>query len=327
MEMGENELPTYYEFISKAFASYRSVFEKSELFPSQNISFIDDVKQRKLVTRCDVVLLFLCAIFWTLMRDYLTKEYFLPFARYVKMAHCHVEKFPESAWKLCWYLFSWAFTSYTLFFCGYDYFYRPLDIWKGWTSEYEMPTEIYFVYLIQMSFYVHSVYGTLYVDMWRKDSIVMLIHHFLTIILIGFSYAARYHKIGLLVMFLHDVSDIALEFAKCSNYMKTRDNKIDHVADRLATIGFVFFASTWFWFRLYWFPLKVLYSASYGAALHIEQGIPFYYLFNFLLWFLFSLHLYWFLFIVILSLKIMTGSIKEVEDTREYAVESETKNV
>src|SRR5262249_31343131 len=52
--------------------------------------------------------------------------------------------------------------------------------------------DIYIIYLIQCSFYLHSVYATLYLDVWRKDSIVMLIHHFLTLSLIGFSYAARY---------------------------------------------------------------------------------------------------------------------------------------
>ena len=52
--------------------------------------------------------------------------------------------------------------------------------------------DIAVAYWLQLSFYLHSVYGTLYMDAWRKDSIVMLIHHFITMALIGFSYGMRY---------------------------------------------------------------------------------------------------------------------------------------
>jgi len=57
-----------------------------------------------------------------------------------------------------------------------------------------MPIEstVYLLYMLQLSFYVHSIYGTICMDAKRKDTLLMLFHHFLTISLIGFSYASRY---------------------------------------------------------------------------------------------------------------------------------------
>lgn len=57
-----------------------------------------------------------------------------------------------------------------------------------------VPTDIAIAYLIQGSFYGHSIYATVYMDAWRKDSLVMVVHHFITLALITFSYAFRSGK-------------------------------------------------------------------------------------------------------------------------------------
>ena len=54
-----------------------------------------------------------------------------------------------------------------------------------------VPTDIAIAYLIQGSFYGHSIYATVYMDAWRKDSPVMVVHHVITLALITFSYAFR----------------------------------------------------------------------------------------------------------------------------------------
>lgn len=61
----------------------------------------------------------------------------------------------------------------------------------GWRSGMEVPLDISIAYLIQGSFYAHSIYSTMYMDMWRKDSLVMVVHHIITLALITFSYAFR----------------------------------------------------------------------------------------------------------------------------------------
>lgn len=49
-----------------------------------------------------------------------------------------------------------------------------------------------------------------------------------------------------------------------------------------------------FWFRLYWFPLKVLY-ATCVSSLQSVPNIPFYFFFNTLLLALLLMNIYWFL--------------------------------
>ena len=59
------------------------------------------------------------------------------------------------------------------------------------------------------------------------------------------SLITRYHKIGILVLFVHDVADICLEFTKCNVYMKNRGGKYYPSHDHIATVGFLIFAVIW----------------------------------------------------------------------------------
>lgn len=63
---------------------------------------------------------------------------------------------------------------------------------SDWKSGMSVPADIAIAYLIQGSFYGHSIYATIYMDAWRKDSAVMVVHHIITLALICFSYAFRY---------------------------------------------------------------------------------------------------------------------------------------
>lgn len=54
-----------------------------------------------------------------------------------------------------------------------------------------IPNDIYILYAVQTGFYFHSIYATFVMDKWRKDSIVMILHHVLTICLLVFSFAVR----------------------------------------------------------------------------------------------------------------------------------------
>jgi ceramide synthetase len=156
-------------------------------------------------------------------------------------------------------------------------------------------------------------------DERRKDFFVMLVHHVLTMTLIIVSYATRYHKIGILVVFVHDVTDILLEFTKCNVYLKNRNKKYYPFHEYVANIGFATFAVAWYVFRLYWFPLKILYSTGVVAAHRAyHRGAGLYAFFNGLLWFLLFLDLYWFYYIIHFLYKVATGQASEVNDTRDY---------
>ena len=60
-----------------------------------------------------------------------------------------------------------------------------------WAAGMHVPFDITMMYFVQCGFYLHSIYGTLYMDYKRKDFYAMLIHHVLTMALIFVSYATR----------------------------------------------------------------------------------------------------------------------------------------
>lgn len=236
-------------------------------------------------------------------------------------------KFPESAWKFLIYGIQWTYIANLLVFSAeFDYFIHPQEIWEDWSIGMPVPDEIKWIYFVECGFYVHSVYGTLYMDEKRKDFLVMLVHHFLTLILIVFSYGTRYHKIGIMVLFVHDAADILLEFTKCNVYLKNRGGKYYAMHDHIANIGFVAFTVAWYLFRLYWFPLKILYTTGVVAAHRAYlRGAGLYCFFNSLLWFLLCLDIYWFYFILLFLYKVATGQLSEIKDTRESEKEENEK--
>ncbi|NXV72196.1 CERS1 synthase, partial [Atlantisia rogersi] len=213
-------------------------------------------------------------------------------------------KMPESAWKLLFYTLSWSYGIYLLFFTEYPFFYDPPSVFYDWKKGMDVPTDIAIAYLLQCSFYGHSIYATAYMDTWRKDSVVMLLHHVVTLTLIAFSYAFRgggrrpWGKMGgSSAGSLRSLGDITPTLPLCPSR---------------------------FWFRLYWFPLKVLYATCY-SSLQSVPDIPFYFFFNALLLVLTLMNIYWFLYIVLFVAKVLMGQMQEVNDVREYDVEDSRK--
>ncbi|NXW34248.1 CERS1 synthase, partial [Phaetusa simplex] len=208
-------------------------------------------------------------------------------------------KMPESAWKLLFYTLSWSYGIYLLFFTDYPFFYDPPSVFYGWKKGMDVPTDIAIAYLLQCSFYGHSIYATAYMDTWRKDSVVMLLHHVVTLTLIAFSYAFRAARGREVVLGLTPPPGSPLN-PPCS------------------------LCPGRFWFRLYWFPLKVLYATCY-SSLQSVPNIPFYFFFNALLLILTLMNIYWFLYIVLFVAKVLMGQMQEVNDVREYDVEDSKK--
>ncbi|NXN70520.1 CERS1 synthase, partial [Himantopus himantopus] len=209
-------------------------------------------------------------------------------------------KMPESAWKLLFYTLSWSYGTYLLFFTDYPFFYDPPSVFYDWKKGMDVPTDIAIAYLLQCSFYGHSIYATAYMDTWRKDSVVMLLHHVVTLTLIAFSYA----------------------FRLCWEKLRWVSRLPRHPRGPLNPPCSL--CPGRFWFRLYWFPLKVLYATCY-SSLQSVPNIPFYFFFNALLLVLTLMNIYWFLYIVLFVAKVLMGQMQEVNDVREYDVEDSKK--
>ena len=80
-----------------------------------------------------------------------------------------------------------------------------------------------------------------------KNNIIVK-HHLILMSLILFMCSFchfRYHRIGLVVLFLHDLNDVFLEFSKLCVAFKTRNGKYCRTSDILSAVGFVSFVSSW----------------------------------------------------------------------------------
>ena len=55
-----------------------------------------------------------------------------------------------------------------------------------------VPSELYWLYMLQMGFYVHCVYASTFLETIRRDYTLLMLHHFLTLALLSYSFAVRY---------------------------------------------------------------------------------------------------------------------------------------
>ncbi|KRZ55352.1 Transmembrane 9 superfamily member 3 [Trichinella nativa] len=282
-------------------------FSSDYTFP---FSFFKDLQQTCSLQPQNVWNVLFLAVVLTGLRFMFVRFICRPLAKYWRLTAEISGKLPESLWNLTMYLFLWLNTCWTLVRTDrWKYFTDPLSIWSDFSRDRLIPYEVDVVYLTQTAFYVHATYGTIFMEQWRKDSKVMVFHHLLAITLLSFSWAARYDQVGILVLFLHDVSDVFLECAKIFKYLKFRDNTHYSFCEFLSNASFIF--------RLYWFPLKVLYTSFYGSVFLGPDDLPFIPVFNFMLWLLFFINIYWFHFILMLIYNLATGKFKELEDSRE----------
>lgn len=311
-------MPTYQKFFVDVFMTFSKSYSRLSTNDALPKSWIKTVRDYGHLSLNDVLVFMGLALFWTLLRYVTTVFLFKPLLSVNKLGEKETRKAPESLWKLIFYTSTWCYSIYLLFFTKYDFFFNPPLTFYRWRNGQNVPQDIYSFYMVQLSLYFHSVYATLYMDVWRKDSVVMLLHHFVTLLLVGFSYAFRFTNVGVLILFVHDVTDIILEFTKLVLYHKTVGGNWTKICDIISTIGFVIFGTAWFVFRLYWYPLKAMYAAGHTSVIVMGKEPPFYLFFNVLLWILLCMNIYWFKFIVIMAYYVITGKTNEVEDVREY---------
>lgn len=265
-----------------------------------------------------LVYMVVAAIAWTITRSIVTSYILQPVGRCCTLPENQHKKFAESAWLALTYT---VFQLFTTYLCVYKYqlFTDPMKICYEWNPSKEIPWDMCAAYLLQASFYVHASWATCVLDEWKKDSPLLLVHHAVTIILMGTSYAYRYQDVGIFVLFLHDACDVILNTTKVLLCFKAKGGKWDTYCDPLTTVGFAAFGASWYILRLHWYPLRLIYTtAHYSKVVYPDWTPPLYFFNNCLLISLLFMHIYWFKFIVQMAYTLLTGKSSSVEDTREY---------
>ena len=80
---------------------------------------------------------------------------------------------------------------------------------EAFLTLHDAPSDILkYYYFVQLGYHFHSLLYMVFFSPIRNDFIEMLLHHLVTLILIGGSYLANYCAIGALVAFTHDIGDV-----------------------------------------------------------------------------------------------------------------------
>jgi len=167
--------------------------------------------------------------------------------------------------------------------------------------EHKLTAEWRVYYLTQLSYHVQS-FIMQFTLRHRSDFMEMALHHMCTIFLIGFSYTANYWRIGTLVFFAHDFSDI-------SSYLIKAVVDTDYIPVIIPV--FFFLLASWGYMRLYMFPFYILRA----GFVHIPMDLPATNLLRIFLCVLQCLHVYWYSLFIYMGFMLAKG--KEAEDIQE----------
>jgi len=164
--------------------------------------------------------------------------------------------------------------------------------------------QAYYVYGI--SFYTFSCI-CLFIDEKKKDFNAMLLHHVVTIMLILVSGMGGMLRIGAVIMISFDKSDILLETAKICHRFKLHNS---------AATFFVMFVASWIKYRVYEYPVYVIYSV-FRAEQFSDLPLPYFDLCKVCLCVIYVLQIYWSWFIIVKLYTMYKKGVTAGDDPRE----------
>ena len=123
-------------------------------------------------------------------------------------------------------------------------------LWENILAEKPQKMELEFkaFYMLQLGYHLQSI-GWHFVEERRPDFATMMVHHVVTVMLIVGSYVSHFSRIGMLVLLVHDSSDIFVCITKCFHMCGWK--KPAHVCFGLMVLA-------WAYTRLYLYPFWVI---------------------------------------------------------------------
>ncbi|PNY26916.1 Sphingosine N-acyltransferase lag1 [Tolypocladium capitatum] len=194
-------------FIPRARSSTAKFFQLSQLNPRTG---------KYAAGAGDLCFMAFCVVLFTGLRAGVMDHVLAPLARRSGVAKTKdVTRFAEQAWIAIYCSVFWPLGM--LIYCNSPYFLNMSELWTNWPDR-EIDGLIKVYMLAQLAFWMQQVV-VVHIEERRKDHWQMLTHHFVTIALIGASYAYHQTKVGNLIMVLMDVVELLLAVAKCLKYL------------------------------------------------------------------------------------------------------------
>uniref|UniRef100_A0A1I7YLA1 TLC domain-containing protein n=1 Tax=Steinernema glaseri TaxID=37863 RepID=A0A1I7YLA1_9BILA len=222
------------------------------------------------------------------------------------------KRIAETAWRCCFYICAWTAGFFIL--RNEAHLYNVTECWKNW-PHHPISNSMWWYYIIETAFYWALLFSTVFFDIRRHDFIQMMLHHGITILLLGISFSMNMVRVGSLVLFSHDLADIFLDLGKLFNYAKW---------ELPLKIIFATFMVVWIGTRLVYYPGWIIHSVIFEAPEMIQKSyrwenllqrpiVP--RLLAFMLCALLVLHFFWTW--LILKIAVKTATQGEVNDVRE----------
>jgi TLC domain len=172
-------------------------------------------------------------------------------------------------------------------------------------------------YMIQYACHLHALFDHIAYKRGDPKFWEMVLHHSVSVFLIGYSYMTNGLAIGILVLFVHDPSDVFLDLGRFYNDLTLR---------KPFGIIFLFLTliSVWFFTRLYVFPSCIIFEAIDALNAKAEMLGAMWHVYLYLIVLLISLlvlHIYWF----IMLLKVALNIAMKKKDVNAYDVKKKEK--
>jgi hypothetical protein len=219
----------------------------------------------------------------------------------------------ESSWRFVYYLCAFFAGLYIL--KDEPQFSNVADCWKNWPHQ-NVPDNVWWYYIIETGFYWSLLFSTIVFDVRRADFMQMMLHHFVTILLLSLSFSINFIRVGTLVLLSHDAADILLDLLKLFRYANW---------DMALNVGYLVFMAIWISSRLIYYPFWVINSTIYDAPRMIQENYRYEDLFQRpicprllvgMLCTLVFLHIFWTYVLIKIAIQATTTTGK-MEDIRE----------
>jgi len=218
----------------------------------------------------------------------------------------NIRKFVDQAWQLV------IHGSMTIFEC-YIIYGQPWlwNVATAWDDVQIRPRgAVQQLYLIQLGVRIWSSFSHRFIEAKHKDYFLMFTHHVVTISLLGGSYQGGFYKIGTLVLLVHNGSDIVVDLLKLTNYMDRAGRQYCFCTEILFVIQLI----TWSIWRLWYFPVYIIYSSLYeqkGCELDCKILRSF-------LFILLAMHWWWFYLFLRIGYRLVTAKSAHGAAREEY---------
>lgn len=188
-------------------------------------------------------------IVFSFIRQTVTEFFIKPYAVWIGLRGTKQQRFIEQGYA-AFYWGSATLIGLVVMSKQPTWWYNTTEFWKSY-PHYRMEPSVKSYYLLQFAYWLQQMLLlSLRIEKPRSDFVELVIHHFVTLWLVGWSYVTNLTMIGTAIFVSMDISDTFLAISKCINY-----TKYQHTSE----VSFAIFLCVWTYFR-HWQNLRILYS-------------------------------------------------------------------